>query len=340
MAEENRVLDEVVVEAAEIKEGATNPHAQAGAPYKVNTLASDKYSRPIADLPKTVTVLTKESIADSGATDLSDVLRAQPGVTIGTGEGGNAFGDRFIIRGFEARNDVFVDGMRDPGVTSRDIFAVEQLEVSKGPSSSFAGRGTTGGAINNVTKKATFDDEFTKAEVGFGTDNKQRYTIDNNTILTDELALRTNLMYSDRNVPARDGVSEQHEGAAVAAEWWASDAFKVNLDYYHQATDDIPDGGVPWDSITGKPVKGRHFYGQNGRDFWETSSDIGTLGLEYRFNENVKLSNKSRYGRTTNNYVVTIAGLPDLTVTRRFAGSWLGRPTGLPSYFMIKTGVC
>lgn len=253
--------------ATSIKEGAANPHAQPGAPYKVNTLSSDKYSRPIADLPKTITVISKEAIQDAGATDLTDVMRAQPGVTIGTGEGGNAFGDRYIIRGFEARNDVFVDGMRDPGVTSRDLFAVEQLEVSKGPSSSFAGRGTTGGAINNVTKKATFDDEFTKAEVGIGTDNKQRYTVDNNIILTDDLALRTNLMYSDRDLPARDGAEEQHQGAAIAVEWWATDAFKINADYYYQATDDIPDGGVPWDAITGSPVKGRQWYGQNGRDY-------------------------------------------------------------------------
>ena len=207
--------------APSIKEGVANPHAQPGAPYKVNTLSSDKYSRPIADLPKTITVISKEAIQDAGATDLTDVMRAQPGGTIGTGEGGNAFGDRYIIRGFEARNDVFVDGMRDPGVTSRDLFAVEQLEVSKGPSSSFAGRGTTGAAINNVTKKTTFDDEFTKAEVGIGTDNKQRYTVDNNIILTDDLALRTNLMYSDRDLPARDGAEEQHQGAAIAAEWWA-----------------------------------------------------------------------------------------------------------------------
>lgn len=315
-AGETRTLDEVVVEASEIKEGPVNPHAAPGAPYKIETLASPKYTRPIADTPKTITVIGKEAIADSGATDLSDVMRAQPGVTISTGEGGNAFGDRYIIRGFEARNDVFVDSLRDPGVTTRDVFAVEQIEVSKGPSATFAGRGTSGGAINLVTKKATFDDEFTRTEVGLGTDNKQRYTVDNNTILTDDLALRTNLLYSDRDVPARDGVEEQRQGAAVALEWWASDAFKVNADYYYHETDDVPDGGVPWDAVTGKPVKGRHFYGQNGRDYWQASSNIGTLGLEYSFNPDLKLTNQTRHGRTTNEYVISIAELGTPTAIR------------------------
>ena len=77
------------------------------------------------------------------------------GVTLGTGEGGNAFGDRFFIRGFDARNDVFIDGIRDAGVSVRENFFTEQIEILRGPGSSFAGRGTTGGAINIVTKQAT-----------------------------------------------------------------------------------------------------------------------------------------------------------------------------------------
>ena len=75
------------------------------------------------------------------------------GVTLGTGEGGNAFGDRFFIRGFDARNDIFLDGIRDAGVSVRENFFTEQVEIYRGPGSSFAGRGTAGGAINIVTKR-------------------------------------------------------------------------------------------------------------------------------------------------------------------------------------------
>ena len=96
-------------------------------------------------------MLTKAQIEDSGYTDLREILDAQPGITLGTGENGNAFGDRYIIRGQEARSDVFVDGLRDPGMSIRESFAVEQVEISKGPNSSFAGRGTSGGAINSIT---------------------------------------------------------------------------------------------------------------------------------------------------------------------------------------------
>ena len=99
-------------------------------------------------------MLTKELLADKNATTLKEVARTTAGVTLGTGEGGNAFGDRFFIRGFDARNDIFIDGVRDPAVSIRENFFTEQVEILRGPASSFAGRGTAGGAINIVTKQA------------------------------------------------------------------------------------------------------------------------------------------------------------------------------------------
>ena len=48
-------------------------------------------------------------------------------------------------------------------MTTRESFAIEQLEITKGPNSSFAGRGTAGGAINAITKQATLDYDFARA---------------------------------------------------------------------------------------------------------------------------------------------------------------------------------
>ena len=127
-------------------------------------LKSGKFSEPIANTPRSITVLTQEVLRDKDATSLKEVGRTTPGVTIGTGEGGNAFGDRFFIRGFDARNDVFVDGIRDPAVNIRENFFTEQIEILKGPSSTINGRGTAGGAINIVTKQATTEASFYNAD--------------------------------------------------------------------------------------------------------------------------------------------------------------------------------
>ena len=131
-----------------------DPYANPAAPYKAERLASPKFTEPLLNTPRSVTVLTKEILEDKNATTLKEVARTTAGVTLGTGEGGNAFGDRFFIRGFDARNDIFVDGVRDPAVSIRENFFTEQVEILRGPASSFAGRGTTGGAINIVTKQA------------------------------------------------------------------------------------------------------------------------------------------------------------------------------------------
>src|ERR1700728_3466947 len=152
-----------------------NPYADPAAPYKADRLASPKFSEPIANTPKSITVLTREVLEDKDATSLKDVARTTAGVTIGTGEGGNAFGDRFFIRGFDARNDVFVDGIRDPSVSVRENFFTEQIEILKGPSSTIDGRGTTGGALNIVTKQAT-DQNFYNADSILATDNTKRVT--------------------------------------------------------------------------------------------------------------------------------------------------------------------
>ncbi len=89
---------------------------------------------------------------EQGATTLRDVLRNVAGITFQAGEGGVPAGDQLSIRGFSARTDMFVDGVRDFGGYSRDSFNMEQVEVAKGPTSSLAGRGSTGGAINQVSK--------------------------------------------------------------------------------------------------------------------------------------------------------------------------------------------
>ena len=145
-----------------------NPYADAAAPYKVDHVqASGKFPEPLLNTPKTVTVLSKEVLADKNATTLKQAILSTAGVTLGTGEGGNAFGDRFFIRGFDARNDIFIDGVRDSGVSVRENFFTEQVEILRGPGSSFAGRGTTGGAINIVTKQATAEKSFYNMDTTF-----------------------------------------------------------------------------------------------------------------------------------------------------------------------------
>lgn len=279
-----------------------NPNAQPGVPYKARTSGDERHTRPLDETPQNITVLTKTQIDDSGYTDLRQILDAQPGITLGTGENGNAFGDRYIIRGQEARSDVFVDGLRDPGMTIRESFATEQIEISKGPNSSFAGRGTSGGAINSITKQATMEYDFTKVSAGVGSDEYTRLTVDTNQIFNDQFALRANALYGYQEVPDRHPADRERKGLALSGLYMPTDNLDIVLDYYGLRADDNPDmGGF---LVNRKPAKNVPVYAQK-QDFLESDVDTLTARVTYRFTPDVRVVNLSRYGESDNGYVVT-----------------------------------
>lgn len=296
----------LVLDTLELKDRTsdTNPYAEDGAPYKAKVSGDSRHVKDLADTPQTIQVLTQTELQESGKTDLKDQLAAVPGITLGTGENGNAFGDRYIIRGHEARSDVFVDSLHDPGMTIRESFAVEQVEITKGPSSTFAGRGSTGGAVNSITKRASTDYDFTKLQGVVGTDSYGRVTVDSNQRINDEVAVRANILLSGNDVPDRDPADEERQGLALSGSYDTGDRFSMAADFYYLNAEDTPDLGTYIEPNGGKPVSGLPVYLQN-QDFLESTVKVGTLRAAYEFTDSVRLENAFRYGTTDNGYVMT-----------------------------------
>jgi catecholate siderophore receptor len=114
-------------------------------------VSSAKYSETLREIPQTIEVIPQTILQEQGAVSLSDALRNVPGITLQAGEGGgasNTTGDMFNLRGFNASNSIFVDGVRDDGLMSRNVFNLEQVEVYMGPTGSDVGRGTASGYVN------------------------------------------------------------------------------------------------------------------------------------------------------------------------------------------------
>jgi catecholate siderophore receptor len=78
--------------APEAPAKGANPYANPDAPYNVEKSASGKLTEPLVNTPKSVTVVPEQVIEDKGAHDLRELARSVPGLTIGSAEGGNAFG--------------------------------------------------------------------------------------------------------------------------------------------------------------------------------------------------------------------------------------------------------
>ena len=292
-----------------------NPYADPRADYKVDRLQSPKFTEPVLNTPRTVTVLTKEVLEDKNATSVREVARSTAGVTLGSGEGGNAFGDRFFIRGFDARNDVFVDGVRDPGVSIRENFFTEQIEILRGPASSFAGRGTTGGALNIVTKQASDVDFYRFEGQGGVSDQTKRVTVDVNKAISPILAVRLNALYQDAGVAGRNFTTDDRNGVAGAVKFQPISPLLITANYSHTYLSGIPDFGVPFNPMTNRPateglVPRDTFYGFVNRDFTKTAQNIGTLNAQYKVNDSVTLNTKFRQEYGTLNYVGTIPESP------------------------------
>ncbi len=149
------------------------------------------------------------------------------------------------IRGFDAGSDVFIDGVRDAGSQTRDVFALEQIEVIKGPGSAYSGRGSSGGSVNLVTKKP-MDENFVTTNIGAGTDSYGRAAVDANIMFSDSGAFRVNALMQDADVPGRNGVSMSRRGLAPSLALGIGKETRVNLDFYRYETDDVPDYSIPY----------------------------------------------------------------------------------------------
>lgn len=296
----------------------SNPYADPAAPYKVDHVqASGKFPEKMLNTPKSITVLSKEVLEDKNATTLKEIGRSTAGVTLGSGEGGNAFGDRFFIRGFDARNDVFIDGIRDPAVSIRENFFTEQIEILRGPASSYAGRGTAGGAINIVTKQAG-DVNFKRMDSEFGTDQTKRVTLDVNQVIDPTFSVRAGGLFRDANVAGRNYVTDDRWGTFISTKYTPTSDIKITTNYVHTDLSGYPDFGVPFYRqgnvpVTSAGIPRGNWYGFLNRDFQTARQDFGTGIIEYKVNEAITLTSKVRGEHSVLNYIGTLPQNPNTT---------------------------
>lgn len=286
---------------------------------RMANLTTPKLTEPLRDIPQTITVISHEVMEEQGATTLRDVLRNVAGITFQAGEGGVPAGDQLSIRGFSARTDMFVDGVRDFGGYSRDSFNMEQVEVAKGPTSALAGRGSTGGAINQVSKAPNME-PMVDGTFGFGNASYQRGTIDVNQPLKDSpipgMALRFNAMWTDSDTPNRDLVNSSRWGIAPALSLGSGTHTRTTISYFKLQQDNLPEYGLPWVPVNTNPelqayqngpapVDQTNFYGLVGRDYEKTNTDLATVDIAHDLGGSAVVRNLTRWGKNVRDSVIT-----------------------------------
>ena len=290
--------------AAESTESArTDGTLDAVVVQGVRPLINDKLPGDLQNTPQSVTVVPAELMTAQANTRLEDALKNVPGITLNAGEGA-ARGDTVNLRGFSAFNDFFLDGIRDAAVYTRDSFNLQSVEVLKGPSATLFGRGSTGGAINQVSKAPQLA-PFTAVAAEVGTNKEYRATADVDVPLSGTAAFRINAMGESSEVADRDYVKNRRWGVAPALSFGIGQDSSFTAAYLHQQENNVPDAGVPFVGGRPAPVPRTAFYGL-ASDTTTTHDDIGTLRFKHDFNPNVTFSDTLRYARYEFSYLDTM----------------------------------
>ncbi|MDX6806992.1 TonB-dependent receptor [Terrihabitans rhizophilus] len=362
---------DVELETITVEGSGTGEGSGEGTP---NTLRANtgiaRLPGSVQDTPQIINVIPRETLQQQNVTSLEQALRNAPGITTAIGEGnGGLNGDQFRIRGFEAKGDIFTDGLRDFGVMVRDSFNYESVEVLKGPSSESFGVGSTGGAINTTSKIPHLDDWY-RADATIGNGPLYRGTFDVNKQVNDTTAVRFVGLAHEQDVLDRDNVHSDRYGFAASVGFGLGTDTTWTLQYFFQHTDRMPDYGVPvinpgFGDIAANGSQGRPVteFGVDRDTFYgkETDQDVGNVhAVTSRFrkevNDWITFSNDTRFAFYDRDFSASVPGcgagtavdgvVPEPSYEASCTGQFFNgaNPTiafggGNPSYFQESWGV-
>ncbi|MGY5511435.1 TonB-dependent receptor [Vibrio antiquarius] len=243
------------------------------------------------DVPQAVSVVTKTEMQDRGAVRLVDALDGVAGVNNTLGEGSR---DQFMIRGFDSLNDMYRDGMRDDGTLQsyRSLANVERVEIVKGPAGALYGRGSAGGIINLVTKRAN-GDNFTHVKGSVGSNSQYVGQVDSSMAFSDKVNGRINLEYRQADSYV-DHVDSNDFFIAPTIRVLPADGHTIDIDVEYAHQELVPYRGVP--SKNGKPVDlpvSTYFGGTN--DYQESDSLRVAVDYEWRLSDQWVWNNRAAF---------------------------------------------
>ena len=162
----------MTVTAAEVSESPTGPVQGFVARRAVTATKTDT---PLMETPQSITVITRDRMELQGAQSVQQAVGYTAGVTAAA-FGVDNRGDSVKIRGADSTQ--YLDGLLNSvgfyNNTRPDPYALERIEVLKGPSGMLYGQGAVGGILNQVSKRPQAE---AAREIGISYGNYQRKQI-------------------------------------------------------------------------------------------------------------------------------------------------------------------
>ena len=171
--------------------------------FQSNTMSGTRLNSKIEDLGQSITVMTKEQMADFAMLDINDVFDHMAST-----EGTNSYSlfetDRTgavvdqvslnpnnanRVRGLGNANIAF-NNIQTSGRVPVDPLWMDSLELSRGPNANIFGLGNASGTVNQVPATANLSRHFSKVELRGDSYDGWRVSLDLNRRLTDKVAVR------------------------------------------------------------------------------------------------------------------------------------------------------
>ena len=299
-------LPAIKVKATADKESATGPVNGYTAKRAATATKTDT---PLKETPMSVSVITRDLIVDQGATTIQDALDYAAGVRP------DAYGldsrtDSIRIRG--GYPDEYLDGLRKnfdyyTSNARTEPFALERIEVLRGPAAMLYGQGTVGGVVNMVSKRPQADAQ-NEVGVQLGSWNRKQVQGDFTGAITGDGEWLYRLIAVARKADTQvDHVRDNRQLLAPSLTWQPGAATSLTLQALSQrdrtgsTSQFFPWAGTVTPNPNG-PIPSNTFIGEPGWDRYDTDRDsVGWL-FEHGFSETLKLRQNLRYTRTEVDY--------------------------------------
>lgn len=296
-------LSEVRVDASAEKESATGPVVGYRARKAVTATKTDT---PLAETPQSVTVVTRDQLVEQGTSNLQDALLYAAGVR-SDAYGLDSRSDGVRVRG--SYPDTYLDGLRQnynyyTSTTRSDTYALERIEVLRGPAGVLFGAGTVAGVVNMVSKRPL---QEAQREVGvqLGSWNRRQLQADLTGPLTADGEWSYRLVALAREADTQvDYVKDDRRFIAPSLAWRPNGATSLVLQgHWQQDRSGSTAQFLPWSgAVTANPngqLPLSRFIGEPGDRYDSDRESIG-WAFEHQFNDQWTVRQNMRLARNEN----------------------------------------
>ena len=275
-----------------------------------------KTDTPLKETPQSISVVGTEQMRDQGVQNLQEAIRYVPGV-VADGFGYDSRGDYSYIRGIPAA--YFVDGLRTTygyyvSTAPIEPYALERVEVLRGPASMLYGQVPTGGIINAISKLPS-EIPYNEITVEYGSFDFKQVKLDSTGALTSDGKWLYRIVGLARDADTQvDFVDNDRLMLAPSLTYRPTNDISITVlgnfrnDDSGSTQQFLPQIGTLTPNVNGQIVPRSTFVGEPG-DYYDTDAQSGSLFIDHRFSDELKLHHVSHYTHTENAYDSTYAAI-------------------------------